>query len=160
MYTVSGGPTRIINRTRRDIPLKLENLEVNRDLRRKNSGDSDDSEQSVMSSPRLVFQPATSGKGSRNGNNRHNSNSNSQQEASPPLSPSHMEIVNFFSSSWAEFQQELDADQSRQNGHDDRGKNRITVYECKEVHPIMEGFKPLNFEEWWAKRLYTKITKA
>ncbi|KAF2355830.1 Mapk-regulated corepressor-interacting protein [Trinorchestia longiramus] len=159
MYTVSGGPTRIINRTRRDIALKLENLEVNRDLRRKNSGDSDDSEQSVMSSPRLVFQSPMPGKGSRNSNGRHNSNSNSHQEMSPPLSPSHMEIVNFFSTSWAEFQQELDADQSRQNGHDDRGKTRIAVFECKEVHPIMEGFKPMDYEQFWAKRLYTKYTK-
>lgn len=159
MYTVSKAPTRIINRTRRDIPLKLENLEINRELRRKNSGGSDDSDHIIMSSPRPTFQTNLPSKGPRNG--RTNSHT-SHQDTSPALSPSHLEIVNYFANAWATVQQELEnqkADSARQNGHDDRGTPRILVYEEKEPHPAFKDFKPFELEAWWGKRLYHKLTE-
>ncbi|XP_071540720.1 MAPK regulated corepressor interacting protein 2-like isoform X4 [Panulirus ornatus] len=88
MYNVSRGPSRIINRTRRDLSQKLESLDQIRELTRKNSV-TDDAEQTTMSSPRPVFQPVS-------GNNKGGRSTNGRAPPHDVISPQHEELIRFF----------------------------------------------------------------
>ncbi|XP_053656228.1 MAPK regulated corepressor interacting protein 2 isoform X2 [Cherax quadricarinatus] len=82
MYTVSRGPSRIINRTRRDLSQKLENLDQ---VNRKKS----DQQHTDMSTPRPVFQ-------SVGGNNKGGRSTNGRVQPHDVISPQHEELIRFF----------------------------------------------------------------
>ncbi|XP_071540718.1 MAPK regulated corepressor interacting protein 2-like isoform X3 [Panulirus ornatus] len=149
MYNVSRGPSRIINRTRRDLSQKLESLDQIRELTRKNSV-TDDAEQTTMSSPRPVFQPVS-------GNNKGGRSTNGRAPPHDVISPQHEELIRFFNDSWGNVCKELEM--GRQNGHDARGSS-IAYYQEKNEHPALQDFKPFDLEAWWGKRLYQNLTQS
>lgn len=142
MYTVSRGPSRIINRTRRDLTQKLENLEaVNK---------RSDQQHSNMSTPRPVFQ-------SVGGNNKGGRSNNGRVQPHDVISPQHEELIRFFNESWGRVCKELEM--GRQNGHDPRGSG-IAYYQENSEHPALQDFKPFDLEAWWGKRLYQNLTQS
>ncbi|XP_042234142.1 MAPK regulated corepressor interacting protein 2-like isoform X3 [Homarus americanus] len=88
MYNVSRGPSRIINRTRRDLSQKLESLDQVRELTRKNSV-TEDAEHTTMSSPRPVFQ-------SVGGGNKGGRSTNGRAQPHDTITPQHEELIRFF----------------------------------------------------------------
>ncbi|XP_042234141.1 MAPK regulated corepressor interacting protein 2-like isoform X2 [Homarus americanus] len=149
MYNVSRGPSRIINRTRRDLSQKLESLDQVRELTRKNSV-TEDAEHTTMSSPRPVFQ-------SVGGGNKGGRSTNGRAQPHDTITPQHEELIRFFNDSWGRVCKELEM--GRQNGHDARG-NGIAYYQEKTEHPALQDFKPFDLEAWWGKRIYQNLTQS
>ncbi|XP_066960937.1 MAPK regulated corepressor interacting protein 2-like [Macrobrachium rosenbergii] len=169
MYNVSRGtPSRIINRTRRDINhlnQKLETFDQIRELTRKSSNSVDSEEgdhhhhhhqqaqdhhhqEATMTSPRPVFQTV---------NNKGCRSTNGKGPSPETISPQHEELIKFFNESWGRVVKEVEM--SRQSGHDSRGGG-IAYYQEKHVHPALQDFKPFDLDAWWGKRLYQKLTQS
>ncbi|XP_076069365.1 MAPK regulated corepressor interacting protein 2-like [Oratosquilla oratoria] len=146
MYNVSRGPTRIINRTRRDISQKLENLDQIRELIRK-SPVTEDAQPPAMSNPRPTFQQQPGSGKNRASNGR-------TQEF---ISPQHEELIKFFHESWGKVCKELEM--GRQNGHDSRG-NGVIYYKDNGVHPALKNFEPFDLEAWWGNRFYQNVAQS
>ncbi|CAL4079356.1 unnamed protein product [Meganyctiphanes norvegica] len=163
MYNVSRGPSRIINRTRRDITQKLESLDQVRELTRKSSpvNESEDTTAATtMSSPRPTFQQLDSGRGKGGGGGR-SQNGRAGAQHQPEIPPQHEELIRYFSDSWNRVCKDMEM--NRQNGgHDSRGGggNQIIYYSDEGAHQALENFVPFDLEAWWGKRIYQKMTQS
>lgn len=141
MYTVTKGHSKIAAKTRRGFTQKLDSLESQRELARKNS---DFDSTAEMSSPKPVFHQV-------NGKQRSNS-----QRIQPEVTPYHEEIVRYISDDWNKIYREYEM--NKQQSSETRGAPNITYYQDKSSPSLLQNFKPFDLENWWGKRLFHTLT--
>ncbi|KAL7633178.1 UNVERIFIED_CONTAM: hypothetical protein RMT77_016548 [Armadillidium vulgare] len=145
MYNVASawGPSRIVNKTRREFNQKLEKLDILRDLTKSNKSKEEMSNlpPQMSNSPKPVFLRT----------HRMNNVRTNYHHYEPPISSQHQELIKYFNDSWDRVRKEYD--EGKQNAADNRGEG-ILFYERDTKHPDLENFKPFDLDLYWGKKMY------
>lgn len=164
MYSVSQGPTQIVQKTRRGLSQKLEQVDMLRDLSRKpskrgskshkakleegsdkTSSDLSNSANSIKMTQVPTFQSVSPG--------LKRSQFKSPQE---PLSPQYEEMVKFVNDRWSAVEKEINQSSSQSNP----SPTLAQYYQEMELSPALRNFEPFDLENWWGKRLYHHLTRT
>ncbi|XP_041824221.1 MAPK regulated corepressor interacting protein 2-like [Melanotaenia boesemani] len=136
MYTITRGPSKLVTQ-RRTGPTQQLDSKINDFKHKQTSWNMPD-----LPSPKIVFNRV-------NGKKYHQPavvlSADSQQEES--FSPAHEENVKFVSEAWQEVGQGLEASQ------------KAVYYKETTPGPHMDGFVPIDLDEWWAQRFLANIDK-
>lgn len=161
------GPSKILNRARRDISQNLENIDKVPENSRKsspvNNRENSTAVTAIMNSPpQPSFQQLDSGRGKsgvglRQQNGRTPTRNGAQQHQE--IARQHEELVKYFSDSWTRVC--IEVEMNRLNGTDDQaGGNQIAYYHDDRVHQDLENFVPIDLEAWRDERIYQKMTQS
>ncbi|KAM8843981.1 MAPK regulated corepressor interacting protein 2-like [Spinachia spinachia] len=135
MYTITRGPSKLVTQRRTGPTQQLDN-KINDFKHKQTSWSLPD-----VPAPKIVFSRP-------NGKKYHHRAPDEQQEES--LTPVHEENVKFVYDAWREVvQQERGAEEAQGAVH----------YEEFTPNGHMDGFVPIDLDEWWAKRFLANIDK-
>jgi len=153
MYNVSKGPTQIIEKTRRGINHKLENIDRLHEMTTKNrAGKHGGGEGRGKAGYSMVNNPTqmpvfNTSSGSSPGSTRHRYHHRTSQEK---ITPQQEEIINYVNAKWAATEKEL-----RENP-----TGKVIYYQEAEPNPSLRDFEPFDLESWWGQRLYRNLTEG
>ncbi|CAB3363649.1 MAPK regulated corepressor interacting protein 2-like [Cloeon dipterum] len=144
MYTVSKGQSKIVEKTRRvGIGQKIERLDSRDHYRRTAECNGNGEEGHIMNQPKPVFNSNISKKFA------------SQKSRQEEITPQHKEMINYVHDSWNLVSEEMDAHDKNQNKN-----GTVAYFECSEECRELQDFKPFDLENWWGKRIFSKITES
>ncbi|XP_067126361.1 MAPK regulated corepressor interacting protein 2-like [Centruroides vittatus] len=160
MYALSKGPYNVLNRTRRGLTQKLDNLENPRDHPGKKSGDFGIT--ADMSSPKPVFQPI---------NDRRSHSHRNHQET---ITPQHEEITTYIHETgsisflidfvflfslkaWKLIFREYES--TKQTSVDGKVA-RVVYYQDRNSNQRLKNFEPFDLELYWGERLLQNIKQS
>eukprot|EP00094_Tigriopus_californicus_P011673 TCALIF_11278-PA protein Name:"Similar to FAM195A Protein FAM195A (Bos taurus)" AED:0.39 eAED:0.39 QI:0/0.8/0.66/1/0.8/0.66/6/238/174 len=162
------GPTQIVQKTRRGLSQKLEQVDMLRDLTRKPS-------KKGSKSHKTKPEPGPDKTSTDLSNNSPNVVSGLQmnqvptfQSISPALkrtqlkstqeqlSPQHEEMVKFVNDRWSIVEKEISQSSAQANP----SPSLAQYYQEVELSPALRNFEPFDLENWWGKRLYHHLIKT
>jgi len=152
MYNVSKGPTQMIEKTRRGVNHKLENIERFHEMTAKNRGVKHGGAEGKGKSGYLIGNNSTqipvfhSSSGSSPGT-KHRYHQRASQEK---ITPQQEEIINYINAKWTATEREL-----RENP-----TGKVIYYQDAEPNPSLRDFEPFDLESWWGQRLYRHLTEG
>lgn len=146
MYTVNKAPSynNVLNRTRRGLAQKLDNLENQRDHPGKKSGDFGITAD-MSSSPKPVFQPI---------NDRRPHTHRNHQET---ITPQHEEITKYIHETWKIIFREYE---STKQMLVDGKVPRVVYYQDRNSNQRLKNFEPFDLELYWGERLLQNIKQS
>uniref|UniRef100_A0A3Q2CD44 Protein FAM195A-like n=2 Tax=Cyprinodon variegatus TaxID=28743 RepID=A0A3Q2CD44_CYPVA len=141
MYTITRGPSKLVTQRRTGPTQQLES-KINEFKHKQTSWNMPD-----LSAPKIVF-------------NRPNGKKHHQPAQTLPadsrrgeaFSPEHEENVKFVSEAWQEVTEQ-------QEGQGMEDSQAAVYYEETSPGPHMDGFVPIDLDEWWAQRFLANIDK-
>ncbi|XP_037544945.1 MAPK regulated corepressor interacting protein 2 [Nematolebias whitei] len=142
MYTITRGPSKLATQ-RRTGPTQQLDSKINEFKHKQTSWSMPD-----LPAPKIIFNRL-------NGKKHHHPAqavpADSQQEET--FSPTHQENVKFVSDIWQEVTEQEEGNRRLE------ASQRAVYYKEASPGPHMDGFVPIDLDEWWAQRFLANIDK-